>query len=486
MIARRILKTLSFPITVVILGASLLGLFAGTALATPPNDNFAAPTVITALPFSDSVDNTTATTEPGEPQPCASSPQTVWYSFTPTADALVRADMAGSSFFDTALNAYQAVGPGFGGLNFLGCSTFSANPITFRVHAGATYYLQTGSVFTGGGDLHVNLQVIPPPTNDDFSKATPFNELPFSDTVDTADASLQVGEPTPSCAPSTLGGTVWYAFTPTASGSVSANINNAAFSTLIAAYSGDSLNRLTEVGCRSFGGVLTFHANAGTTYFYQVSGLFGAGGSLQFHLDVAPAPVVNLFFFPFDPSVFDTVQFSDSSFDPGQAGFQSRLWNFGDGATATVQSPTHRYAADADYTVQLTVTTVDGRTASASQPVHVQTHDVAITKFTAPQAAKAGQTRQITVDVNSQRYPETVRVQLLKSGGGFQEIGNLTQSVPVRGANRTTPFSFNYTFTADDAAIGKVTFKAVANLVNARDALTADNEAIASPTKVTQ
>jgi hypothetical protein len=57
-------------------------------------------------------------------------------------------------------------------------------------------------------------------------------------------------------------------------------------------------------------------------------------------------------------------------------------------------------------------------------------------------------------------------------------------SLPVRGGNHTAPFSFNYTFTSDDAAIGKVTFKAIANLVSARDALPADNEAIASPTKV--
>ena len=65
---------------------------------SPPNDNFANATVITSLPFSDSVDNTGATTEPDEPQYCAYSPQTVWYKFTPTANAVVRADMAGSSF----------------------------------------------------------------------------------------------------------------------------------------------------------------------------------------------------------------------------------------------------------------------------------------------------------------------------------------------------------------------------------------------------
>jgi hypothetical protein len=56
--------------------------------------------------------------------------------------------------------------------------------------------------------------------------------------------------------------------------------------------------------------------------------------------------------------------------------------------------------------------------------------------------------------------------------------------VPVRSGNRTTDFAFSYTFTAADKALGKVTFKAVANLLNGRDALPADNETISSPTKV--
>jgi len=167
--------------------------------------------------------------------------------------------------------------------------------------------------------------------------------------------------------------------------------------------------------------------------------------------------------------------------------FQSQAWEFGDGAASTDWSPTHRYATDGDYTVQLTVTTLDGRTASTSQVVHVKTHDVAIIKLLAPQAAKAGQTRQIVVGINSKRYPETVEVRLSKSvPGGFQEIGYLTQYVPVRPGNRTTDFNFSYTFTNDDASIGKVTFKAVATIRDARDALPADNEAIASPTKVTR
>jgi PKD repeat protein len=213
--------------------------------------------------------------------------------------------------------------------------------------------------------------------------------------------------------------------------------------------------------------------------------VFGQGGLLEFRLEVAPSPVANFGYSPSDPTVFDVVQFQDFSFDPGGAGIASQAWVLGDGTSGTGCCPTHRYAADGDYAVGLTVTTVDGRTGSAAQTVRVRTHDVAITKFAVPQSASAGQTRRIVVGVNSKRYTETVDVQLFKSvPSGFQFVGVLTQSVPVRSANRTTDFSFTYTFTGDDARIGKVTFRAVASVSGARDALPADNEAIAPPTKV--
>src|SRR5204862_4563208 len=138
------------------------------------------------------------------------------------------------------------------------------------------------------------------------------------------------------------------------------------------------------------------------------------------------------FSFPGDPSIFDTVQFIDQSFDPGQAGFQPEVWDFGDEATGAGCCPTHGYTADGDYTVQLTVTTLDGRTASTSQVVHVRTHDVAVTRFATPNAASSGQTRRIVVGINSKRYAETVEVQLFRSvPGGFQQFGSLTQFVPM-------------------------------------------------------
>ncbi len=65
--------------------------------------------------------------------------------------------MAGSSFGDTILNIYQDGGFGIGGLSFLQCAYYG-NSATFSVQAGVTYYLQAGSINSGGGDLHVNLR----------------------------------------------------------------------------------------------------------------------------------------------------------------------------------------------------------------------------------------------------------------------------------------------------------------------------------------
>jgi len=327
------------------------------------------------------------------------------------------------------------------------------------------------------------------PANDNFSGAAAIGALPFSDVTNLASASIEPGEPVPSCAIyyGPVSNTTWYAFTPAQSQTVTARIGNAQISAVVAAYTGGGVSSLTSVGCGVFGNTVTFRANAGTTYYFQVGGLFGQAGQVEFRLELTPPPTASFFAYPYDPSIFDDVQFYDNSYDPGGLGIQSRQWSFGDGASATTSNyfVTHRYGADGSYTVQLTVTTPDGRTASASQTLLVRTHDVAITKFTVPAAASAGQTRQVTVGLNSKRYPESVQVQLFASvPGGYQLVGSLTQSVPVRAANRTTDFSFSYTFTDADAQIGKVTFRAVANVVGLRDALPADNEAIADPTKV--
>ncbi len=75
-------------------------------------------------------------------------------------------------------------------------------------------------------------------------------------------------------------------------------------------------------------------------------------------------PTAGFSFSPAEPTDLDTVTFTDSSTD-GDGTIASWSWEFGDGATATEQNPTHKYADDGTYTVTLKVTDDDGDQSTA-------------------------------------------------------------------------------------------------------------------------
>lgn len=194
-----------------------------------------------------------------------------------------------------------------------------------------------------------------------------------------------------------------------------------------------------------------------------------------------PDAVARFAFTPLAPSVFDTVRLFDYSYDPGRVGIATRVWRLGDGTTTDAAAPSHRYAEDGEYVVTLEVTTADGRVATAEQRVRVSTHDVAVAALDAPEEAAVGETHSVLVRVASRRGPETVQVELLRStAAGRHQIGVLTRAVEGPEAD----FSFDYTFTPEDAANGSLTFEALATIVGARDALPSDNVASVSPTIV--
>lgn len=455
----------------------------GVAQAAPPsNDNRAGATQITTLPFSDSVDTREATEEVNEGG-CGPPTHTVWYAITLSHSATLTIHATATGFSNPSVTLWVGGYPP-------NANAICGGPdgdLLYRAQSGQTYYLQVGTRFfwEPGGQVEVAVDEIPPPANDAFAAARAFSDLPFSDGGDLAGATLEPNEPHPSPYYPPVA-SVWYRFTPTAPDSVSVGGSGIA----VAAYTGSQLDQLTEIGFQelAYGVPLTIPVAAGTPIYLQVLPQFGGGGgTFSLTVDGTPPPIPGFFFSPPDPSIYDVSQFFDQSYDPAQVGIQSWSWDFGDDGTGTGCCPTHRYSADGDYPVRLTVTTQDGRTASTSQVVHVQTHDVAIRLLSTPAKGKTDTTVPITVGVGNNRYPETVQVQLLKSvPGGFQEVGALTIAVPVQKGKQTTSFKFSYTFTSDDATIGKVSFQAVATIIGPRDALTADNTLIAPPTKVTR
>jgi hypothetical protein len=264
----------------------------GVAKAAPPgNDNFDNATVISSLPFSDSVDMTEATTEFNEPQPCIYLSQTVWYAVTPAATGLLHVDPQGSSFPDGGeVNIYQANGSGLTGLSFLTCA-YNTNRADVSVQAGQTYYIQAGPTYYGTGTLQLRVSESLPPSNDDFENATPIPTLPFSDTLDTTLATTAPDDPFDPCVSGQGSGSVWYTGTAGANFPVGLDTYGTDHYTSTAVYTG-TRGALTLVGCSSLGANnFGFQAVAGTTYYIEVVGYGpngGSAGQLQFHVRQGP------------------------------------------------------------------------------------------------------------------------------------------------------------------------------------------------------
>jgi hypothetical protein len=317
------------------------------------------------------------------------------------------------------------------------------------------------------------------PSNDNFAAATPINTLPFTIDASNFEATLEAGEPDPTCGFGYPLKTIWYSYTPSADATLTVLVN---YPTIVSVYTGSSVDSLNPVGCAPYYyGQLSFAAQATVTYYFQLSDIFGNEGTFPFTLEVAPPPQVGISYGPSDASIFDNVGFSAYVNDPAGIYGDTYAWTISDGTTSDQGSFSHQFAADGDYSVNLTFTTFDGRSNSANVVVQVRTRDVAINKLVVPQTARVNQTKAINVDVTNKRYSDYVQVSLYKGlpGGGEQLIGTLTIYVPAR-ATRPTTFKFSYTFTAADATVGKVTFRAEATIMGARDALPADNNAIAT------
>ena len=444
-----------------------------SSVAAPPsNDNFADAAAVESLPFTNVVSVGEATTEPGEP---GSQSRTVWYSFTPQTDLIAKVDLGGSDYVTAFLSIYRADSAGLAGLTPV-ASGWYGGPFTVKLQAGKTYYFQEGDAYPYGwvSTVGIHLQVVEPPPNDNFADAKAFTSVPFSDSPDLTAATIEPGEPM-ACGGS-FSQSVWYSFTPTVSGGYGGDPGVSG----VAVYTGTSLGDLSNVACSQWWG-LAFHADAGKTYYLQEH-----GGGMR--LDLLPAPNAGWSYSPGDPSSFDNVSFAHGNgyWDPTITDW---AWDFGDGATSTGASSTalHRFAHDGDYNVKLTVTTVDQRTSSETKTVHVRTHDVAILSLAAPDKGKVGKPGSVTVGIGNTHYPESVQVDLYKiTPSGAILIDMSIRAVGVMGPKKTVTFPFKYTFTAEDAEAGKVSFRAVATIQNARDAAGDDNVATSFPTLVTK
>ena len=173
---------------------------AATALAAPPsNDTYGGRTVVGAIPFTDSLDTTEATTDSddlstdfcGTPAPLPTD-ASVWYEITPTADEILRFDVAASTYSATAIVATGSPG----NWSQVVCGS---NQASWRATAGTTYtvLIFDNQFDTGGngGTLNLTVDVLPPPPTVDITvnPVASFNSRTGSATV--SGTAMCTGEP---------------------------------------------------------------------------------------------------------------------------------------------------------------------------------------------------------------------------------------------------------------------------------------------------
>lgn len=143
------------------------------------------------------------------------------------------------------------------------------------------------------GDVQAEAYVFCENDGDDSALPLDVYSLPFSDFRITTGMTHESGDPQP-CG--SIGADIWYQLTlvpsPPFNGTLIVNTAGSNFSTVVAAYvhtggGAPTVAGSTLIDCDATGAdsSVTFDAAAGNTYFFQVGGVGGATGGLQFNIE---------------------------------------------------------------------------------------------------------------------------------------------------------------------------------------------------------
>jgi hypothetical protein len=149
-----------------------LALISPVLAAPPSNDTYDGRIAVAALPFSNSVDTTEATTDADDVEMNAEecgAPATdasVWYSLTSASDAFLIVDVSASSYTAGLIVATGSPGS----FSFVTCGP---NAVAFQALAGETYAIlafdDQGDGGGNGGTLEITVDTAPPPPEVDVT-----------------------------------------------------------------------------------------------------------------------------------------------------------------------------------------------------------------------------------------------------------------------------------------------------------------------------
>ena len=343
-----------------------------TEQPAPANDRFADRSVL----FSDftSIDgsNRGAAKEVGEPDhggnPGGAS---VWYSWDPDVDGSVAITTDGSTF-DTLLAVYT--GGGLANLTLAGensedddSGAGTTSLVEFDALAGTTYLIAVDGFNASTGTIQLNRVSTEPPHNDDLADRIILQPGTVSGT--NVNATLEPGEPFHFFF--TGEKSVWWSFTHDESENVTLSTSGSTFDTILAVYTGSSIETLALVANNDDSGPglirtsrLTFAAASATEYLIAVDGFGGDSGTISLSLSLESGVIH-----------FDTAQYTGNESSGNLAITLVRTW--GDSGFVSVDLKTGdgtARATDGDY-IAIDAQTVDFADGVASRMITLQLLD---------------------------------------------------------------------------------------------------------------
>jgi hypothetical protein len=268
----------------------------------PPNDDFAHRLVLTGADATAHVSTTNATQEAGEPNHAGNGGgHSVWWTWTAAADGALVLSTAGSDF-PTLLAVYT--GAAVDSLSSVASNIQSGSNGTSRlslpVTAGTALQIAVDGLNGAAGNaaLTLDFNSCPEPTsNDALASATVLTGTSLTTQGDNFCATKEPGEP--NHAGDAGGHSVWWTWTAPASGIVTVSTAGSDFDTLLAVYTGSTVDALSLLaGDHQSGGPgnsrVSVPVSAGTVCRVAVDGHLGSMGNIGLTLNwqgcVQPPP----------------------------------------------------------------------------------------------------------------------------------------------------------------------------------------------------
>ncbi len=267
----------------------------------PDNDHFADRALLgNTLPVDVVGNNVSATKQPGEPNHALDAGgKSIWWSWTAPASGSCTVRTTGSNF-DTLLAVYTGTAvhelTEIASDDQSGGSNTSA--LTFEAVGGTTYQIAVDGWSGHSGQVRLRIDMDGgAPLNDQFAdRILLCGCYPVIASASSSGATKEVGEP--NHAGNDGGKSIWWTWTPTATGQYTINTIGSGFDTLLAIYTGDEVNGLTLVAeDDESGGAgasrVVFDAQEGVAYHIAVDGYNGQSGPVTLTLDEAAERPLN-------------------------------------------------------------------------------------------------------------------------------------------------------------------------------------------------